>query len=79
MANAIKRGPRGAYDEYETHYISSDDGVPRVYRRYVATDVLPRKERAYLAMRRAEINGRTGSPSYGWARQIYIHYAFGSK
>lgn len=79
MANTIKRGPRGAYDEYVTHYISCADGVPRVYRSHVAIDALPRKERAYLAMRRAEINWRTGSPSYGWARQLYIHYVFGGK
>lgn len=75
----IIRYPRGRYVEFRQYFDPNPVvwGEPLERRESVRCGVLTRKERALLAMGRAERRGRTSSPAYAAARAIAYQECFG--
>ena len=71
MANHIERLPRGRFREYRVHWVTSIDG-PKLAKSLVGEFELTTKQRALMAMQRAERRGRTGSWAYRAARAIAL-------
>jgi hypothetical protein len=80
MSHFIIRGPRGRFTEFHQYYDVNPNGwgEPVERRESVGVGTLTRKERAILAMERAERRGRTNSPAYAVARAIACQESFGA-
>lgn len=79
MSYFITRGPRGSYREFRQYFDANPNGwgEPIERREFVGAGTLTRKQRALLAMGRAERRGRTDSPAYAAARLIACREIFG--
>lgn len=76
MGHYIVRGRKGYYLEYYQWFMSTW-GEPREVRRLVGHGVLTKKQRALLAMGKAERRGRTKSWAYSLAKKIALKECFG--